>query len=398
MIVSLKRVSREEKRTMAKEETDYMVTVHEFGSVGATTVALELTLDPRFKPSNIDLVMGEEDRKGFRKGQNPLVWSSLSRASTDTVLILCSLKSLGWNLVTSNAFVANEDEFHRMFYFESRIQLDGATPKSSSVSTPSKPSIDESLDQKNKTHALTQNSIHPTKSKPMSVFKQLAAKRMSGNTPTKASNDSTSQNEIPEKKPNAPNVEKKVVINESRDEKSSTALSPSVATSSSLQSSVHKPTEPSNEKTPPSIPRILQSALSTESIKEEDEEEEEENDDTDKTEVISQTMKKRSSMSKLFSSMAESTNSGDSKNDSHDKPDSAKNNVISDKQSSTTPSSDSLNAPPPVNSGPPVTGAGRKKPGRLSILQLSVGKGFNPDMLSGKPKPKPGQSEQHRFN
>jgi hypothetical protein len=183
---------------MSQASTLFMVTLREFGSVGESHVSLELTLDSRFKPSNIDVVIEEQHQKGFRKHQNPLVMSSLARSETDTTLILCSLRSLGWTLVTSNAFVANSDEFHRMFYFEQMLVLDRNTLKqadpllvaaSSTASTTNATASGSGSGGESLAHSMDQRKQHAMKPKPMSVFKQLAAKRM---TATHATPDSTS--------------------------------------------------------------------------------------------------------------------------------------------------------------------------------------------------------------
>jgi hypothetical protein len=355
---------------MPQDAVLYMATLREFGSVGENNVALELTLDPRFKPSHLDLLLEEQHHKKFNKNvQNPLVLLSLARTSTDTILVLCSLRSLGWTLVTSNALVANRDEFHRLFYFEQKLHLDDITGKIVASSHPTGSeantsnatvSLDSAMDERNKARSTATTSHHhvgphhPTKTKPMSVFKQLAAKRMSGATPAKTTPPET---DFP-------------------------AVTPSnLAT---------------NTTTPTSTPTPAIPAAATSIIK--DDEEEEGNDDFFIKEV--EAPEKRSSVSMLFSdspakednfsessvstpSVTSATSSSSSINNTSSSINTSINTSSSINSSSSTSSS--------VGKGPPpVTGAGgRKQPGRLSTLQLNVGKDFNPAMLAGA-KPKSG--------
>ena len=368
-------MSKDSSASASATSTLFMITLREFGSVGESTVGLELSLDPRFKSSQVDLVLDEESRECFRKQQNPLVFLSLSRASSDTVLVLCALRSLGWTLVTSNALVANKEEFHRMFYFEQNMFLDAANCKkvaspnatgSVSVAKTATPSLDSTMDQK-KQHMTT-------KSKPMSVFKQLAAKRMSAQPLSLT----------PSKQPTSTEQSIPVTTPDTTPGKTPLAQVTGAVKTTSIPVPTPLPTPP----VPDLKPNIKADA-------EDNEDEDEGGDNFEEPKPALQ--KKRSSINMLFSDVSEPT-----ENDDEPKSTTTPSSNI---DTTTIPSPSVKSFVPPVKNsfslpkkesqegsagglggsgGPPVTGAaGRKKPGRLSILQLNVGKDFNPAMLAG---------------
>ena len=260
-----------------------------------------------------------------------------------------------------------------MFYLEQRLQqLDDASgkklsvlPPPSSPSSPSMPvpSLDSAMDDRlkvhQKAHRPSHTAPHPSKTKPISVFKQLAAKRMSATPPAKV-----------------------------------TATSSMTPSSSSSLASPSLPT--ASETVSPPTPSLTPPAATTGAIQEgeseEEEEEEEEEEDNDNFAVNDSVVKKRTSVSMLFSPMAEAEEDTTSSTNTNTSASSSSSNSITSSTSSSTGSistSTSTSTSPRTGPPPTVSGGGKRKPGRLSILQLNVGKDFTPAMLAGA-KPKPG--------